>query len=291
MAQREVRTGDRTLTVYDEGDPSGPAVLVHHGTPGAGPPYAEWVQDASARGLRFVAYDRPGYGSSTPAPGRTIADAAQDAAAIMDALGVREFATWGVSGGGPHALACAALLGDRVTAACTIGGVAPFDAAGLNYFRGMGEDNIVEFGLAMGGREHITPFISDAAAGMLGNLADLAASIQTLVAAPDQVALGGPLGAWWAESLKASFSVSPQGWIEDELAFVQPFGFDIAAISLPMLIVHGHLDQFVPLSHGEWLAHTVPGAHSWLLEDEAHLSLLINQVGNVHEWLRGHFND
>jgi pimeloyl-ACP methyl ester carboxylesterase len=135
--QRQLEIHGRELTVYDEGDPSGPVILVHHGTPAAGPPYAGCVTDAAARGARLVAYDRPGYGASSAAEGRTVGDAAADAAAIMDVLGVERFVTWGISGGGPHALACAALLPERVAAACSIAGVAPFDAPGLNYFSGM----------------------------------------------------------------------------------------------------------------------------------------------------------
>jgi pimeloyl-ACP methyl ester carboxylesterase len=153
VAERQLAIGGRRLTIYDEGDPDGPAILIHHGTPAAGPLYSGWVEDANARGARLVGYDRPGYGASTAASGRTVGDAALDAASLMDALGVQQFATWGISGGGPHALACAALLPDRVTAACSIAGVAPFDADGLNYFSGMGQDNLVEFGLAMAGRE------------------------------------------------------------------------------------------------------------------------------------------
>ena len=290
MPTQQVSVGERTLSVYDEGDPSGRVILVHHGTPAAGPPFGPWVDDARARGLRLVAYDRPGYGSSTPAPGRTVSDAAQDAAAIMDALGVDAFATWGVSGGGPHALGCAALLPERVAAACSIGGVAPFNAAGLNYFRGMGEENIVEFGLAMAGRDHIGPFAAAAADGMLADIENLAAAVQTLLAEPDRIALDGPIGVWWAESLKVSFSEGAEGWIEDDLAFVQPFGFDLAAITPPTLIVHGRQDQFVPFGHGEWLSRSVPAADAWLLDDEAHLSLSVNQVGNVHEWLHGHLS-
>jgi pimeloyl-ACP methyl ester carboxylesterase len=163
VARRQLGIGSREFTVYDEGDPVGPAVLIHHGTPGAGPPYSGWVKDAKARGARVIAYDRPGYGASTASRGRTVGDAALDVASIMDALGVQQFATWGVSGGGPHALACAALLPDRVMAACSIGGVGPFDADGLNYFNGMGHDNLVELGLAMAGREHIGPFATAAA--------------------------------------------------------------------------------------------------------------------------------
>lgn len=285
MATREVAIGSREFTVYDEGDPSGPAILVHHGTPGAGPPYPGWVEDATARSARLIAYDRPGYGGSTASGGRTIGDAAPDAAAIMDALGVERFATWGVSGGGPHALACAALLPDRVTAACSIGGVAPFDAVGLNYFNGMGDDNLVEFGLALAGPEHLAPFVTATAAEMLENLEALAASIQTLVAEPDRIALDGPLGEWWADGLGVSFANGPDGWIDDDLAFTKPFGFDAGAIACPTLIVHGHLDRFVPVSHGQWLSRAVPGAEAWLLANEAHLSLLINRVGSVHEWL------
>jgi pimeloyl-ACP methyl ester carboxylesterase len=289
VTQRQLVIDGREFTVYDEGDPAGPVILVHHGTPGAGPPYAGWVKDASARGARLIAYDRPGYGASTASPGRTVGAAALDAAAIMDALGVQRFATWGVSGGGPHALACAALLPDRVTAACSLAGVAPFDADGLNYFAGMGRDNLVEFGLAMAGREHIGPFATAAAAEMLENVEDLAASIQTLVAEPDRIALRGPIGEWWADSLAVSFANGPDGWVDDDLAFVMPFGFELAAISRPTLIVHGHLDLFVPISHGQWLSRAVPGAESWLLAGEAHLSLLADRVTSVHEWLLDRF--
>jgi pimeloyl-ACP methyl ester carboxylesterase len=288
MAQRQLVIKGRELTVYDEGDPAGPAVLVHHGTPAAGPPYSGWVRDVNARGARLVCYDRPGYGASTAASGRTIGDAVLDARSVMDALGVDRFVTWGVSGGGPHALACAALLPDRVAAACSLAGVAPFDAPGLNYFRGMGEDNITEFGLTMAGRDHIAPFAVSVASEMLDNLADLAASIRTLVAEPDRLALDGPIGEWWANGIRVSFAAGADGWVDDDLAFVKPFGFEVDAIAVPTLVVHGRLDLFVPISHGEWLSREVPGAESWMLDDEAHLSLLTNQVSNVHGWLLDH---
>ena len=274
--------------MYDEGDSSGPVILVHHGTPAAGPPHVEWVQDAAARGARLVAYDRPGYGASTASSGRAVADAAADAVSIMDELEVERFVTWGVSGGGPHALACAALLPDRVAAACSIGGVAPFDAQGLNYFSGMGQDNIVEFGLAMAGREHIAPFAVATAEEMLSHLDDLAASIQTLVADPDRIALAGVIGTWWAAGIRVSFSSGPDGWIDDDLAFCKAFGFELDAIGIPTLVVHGRQDRFVPLSHGQWLSRAIPGAESWLLRDEAHMSLLSNRIGDVHGWLLGY---
>jgi pimeloyl-ACP methyl ester carboxylesterase len=123
---------------------------------------------------------------------------------------------------------------------------------------------------------------------MLESREGLAASVQTLVAEPDRVALGGPIGKWWADGLGVSFLTGAEGWIDDDLAFVDPFGFELEAISLPTLVIHGHLDLFVPISHGQWLSRAVPGAESWLLADEAHLSLLANQVSRVHEWLLGH---
>jgi pimeloyl-ACP methyl ester carboxylesterase len=286
VPSRDLDIGGRVVTVFDDGDPDGPAILCHHGTPAAGAPFAGWVQDVTARGARLISYARPGYGGSTPAPDRTVADAAADSAAIMDALGVERFVTWGISGGGPHALACAALLGDRVAAAASLAGVASFDAPGLNYFRGMGQDNIVEFGLAMGGREHIEPFVQAAAGEMLSaSPAEIRDSIATLVSEPDRLALDGPVGNWWTSILPLTFAAGAEGWVEDDLAFVAPFGFDVAAIGVPTLVVHGRLDQFVPVGHGEWLAGAIPGAESWIGDGDGHLTLMVDRVPDVHAWL------
>jgi pimeloyl-ACP methyl ester carboxylesterase len=279
----------RVLTVYEDGTSDGPVILYHHGTPAAGGPYAGWVDDVTARGARLICYDRPGYGASTAQPQRAVADAAADSRAIMDALGVGRFVTWGISGGGPHALACAALLPDRVAAVASLAGVAPFDAPGLNYFRGMGADNIVEFGLAMAGREYIEPFIEQAAGEMLGATpAQIIESIASLVSAPDRAALGGPIGEYWASILPTTFANGVTGWVDDDIAFVLPFGFDLDAIAVPTLVVHGRLDQFVPVDHGEWLGRVIPGAEKWVGGDEGHLTLMVDRVAGVHDWLLGH---
>jgi pimeloyl-ACP methyl ester carboxylesterase len=246
VPQRQITVAGRELTVYDEGDPAGPAILVHHGTPGAGPPYSAWVEDAAARGARLVCFDRPGYGNSTAADGRTVAD---------------------------------------VVAVCSIAGVAPFDAPGLNYFQGMGEANIIEFGLAMAGREHVAAFVAAEASEMLEHLDELAQTVQSLVTEPDRRALAGPMGKWWADSLVVSFASGVGGWVDDDLAFVRPFGFKLAAIAVPALITQGRQDRFVPIEHGQWLSRAVPGTESWLFADEGHLSLVADRVGEVHEWL------
>jgi pimeloyl-ACP methyl ester carboxylesterase len=288
-SKREIEVDGRTLTVYDAGASDGPVILYHHGTPSTGAPLQTWLDDVQARGARLISYDRPGYGDSTPAPERNVAGAAADAAAIMDALGVERFVTWGVSGGGPHTLACAALLPDRVAAVASLGGVAPFDALGLNYLRGMGSDNIVEFGLAMAGRQYIAPYCESVAEHLRGATpAQVTEAIASLVSAPDLAALDGPIGEWWATSFPVAFAQSAAGWTDDDLAFVSPFGFEITQIAVPTLIVHGGQDRFVPVAHGQWLARAIAGAGSWISEDDGHLTLLVNRVPAVHEWLLRH---
>src|SRR5215469_8806272 len=146
--ERTIRTPDgRALAVEDAGDVAGRPVLVHNGTPMSRHLYGPNATDAAGLGMRLISYDRPGYGSSTPQPGRTVADCASDVTAICAALGIDRLAMWGLSGGGPHVLACAALLPDLVTAAASLASFAPIDADGLDYFAGMGQDNIDEIQL------------------------------------------------------------------------------------------------------------------------------------------------
>src|SRR5581483_3132479 len=136
---RSVRTSDgRTLTVREAGDPAGVPVLLHNGTPGSGLLYEPHVRDAEEKGIRLFSYDRPGYGASSRKRGRSVADCAPDVEAVCDSLGVGRFCVCGISGGGPHALATAALLPDRVAAAASLASVAPFDAEGLDFLAGMG---------------------------------------------------------------------------------------------------------------------------------------------------------
>ncbi|HYA09053.1 MAG TPA: alpha/beta hydrolase, partial [Gaiellaceae bacterium] len=157
--------GGRVLRVEEGGDPAGFAVLYQHGTPGCGLLYRPLVEDAAARGIRLLGYDRPGYGGSTRHAGRTVADAARDVAAIADALGLERLATWGISGGGPHALACAALLPGRIVAAASLASPAPHDAEGLDWLAGMGEANLVEFDAAVTGESALRPLLEREAAG------------------------------------------------------------------------------------------------------------------------------
>ena len=163
----EVETPDgRTLGVHEAGDPAGLPVVFHHGSPGSGLLYDRWIENAEAQGIRLLGYDRPGYGRSTPKPGRSVADAAADVLAIADALGLGRFASWGFSGGGPHALACAALLPDRCFAVVSLASVAPFvGAPGLEWYEGMGEGNVREFAAVLAGPDEHEPMLEREAEG------------------------------------------------------------------------------------------------------------------------------
>jgi pimeloyl-ACP methyl ester carboxylesterase len=289
VSRTEIDLGDRVLAVHQGGASDGPAILYHHGSPSCGLLYDGWIADAEQRGARLIGFDRAGYGESSAMPGRRVGDVASDCAALLDHLGIERCVTWGISGGGPHALACAALLPDRVAAVASLGGPAPFDARGLNWFRAMGAENLVEFGFALAGREHVERFCAEAAEAMLG--ADPARLVETmagLVSSADREVLFGPLGEFVATEIADSLAHGAAGWVDDDIAFLHPSGFAVDEIAVPALIVHGHEDRFVPVDHGIWLAGAIPGAEGWLDEDEGHLTLMSGRVGAVHEWLLAH---
>ena len=246
----------RRLHAYSVGD--GPqTVMWHHGTPNVGAPPAPLFGAAGKLGVRFVGYDRPGYGGSTSRPGRSIATAAEDAAAVADALNIGRFAVFGHSGGGPHALACAALLQDRITAAVSISGLAPF--TGDDWFTGMGPAGEASLRAATRGRE-------------------AKEAHETTGAEPDFIdrdwaALEGPWG-WFGSVVTPAVANGPAPLIDDDLAYVSPWGFDPRDIQVPNLLVHGTADRVVPARHGERLARLIPTAELRLIAGEGHISVL-----------------
>jgi pimeloyl-ACP methyl ester carboxylesterase len=289
--EHSISTPDgRTLAVEDLGDPAGKPVLVHAGTPNSRHLYGPQVVDAVARGLRLVCWDRPGYGGSTPQPGRTIADVAADARTVCATLGFERVATWGISGGAPHALACAALLPDLVAAAASLASPAPYPAEGIgDYYAGMGEDNV----------EEVRLILADEAAAMDKHKRewaemrevtddDIAASMASLLTAVDAAVLTGELTAFFAATMRDGLAPGPEGYSDDSVALVRPWGFELSAISVPVLLLHGKHDQFVPQAHGAWLAGQIPGVEARLLDDDGHLTLGSNHIGAVHEWLAAH---
>ena len=280
----------RSLTVYDAGDPDGRPIVFHHGTPMTGTPFEPHVAYARENGLRLVSFDRAGYGDSSRDAGRTVANVAKDVAVIADALGLQRFATWGLSGGGPHALATAAGLPDRVVAVATAASVAPPGLPDFELTDGMGEGNIVEFGLARQGEESLRPYLERETEGIDDlDVAGLVDSMRTVLSDLDAATLDGGVGAFILECFRTGLARGVDGWLDDDLAFVQPWGFELAAINTPSLVIQGRQDLMVPWSHGEWLAANVPGAEAWLREDEGHLTLFVGLAPGIHDWLAARF--
>jgi pimeloyl-ACP methyl ester carboxylesterase len=288
--QRTARTPDgRTLAIEEAGDPNGRPVLVQMGTPNSRHLYQPNGIDAAVRGLRLISYDRPGYGGSTPQPGRSVADCAADVQAICAELGIGRLAMWGISGGGPHALACAALLPDLVTAVASLASLAPLDAEGLDFFAGMGQDNADDIRLFLRDpRAARAKLEADREAILATSAAELAGALQTLLTPTDAAALTGALADYLIYCDHEGLAPGAEGWWDDGAAEASPWGFELPAISVPVLLMHGRQDMFVPFGHGQWLAAHIPGVEARLFDHDGHLTLLTNRIPEVHAWLADH---
>jgi pimeloyl-ACP methyl ester carboxylesterase len=296
--ERPLETERRSISLPDgrkadmliAGPSDGLPLVLHEGTPVGLVLYPPTVRAAQVRGLRVILAARPGYEGSTPRPGRRVVDVAGDTAAILDELGADTFVTMGWSGGGPHALACAAALSGRCLAAASIAGVAPYQAEGLDWLAGMGQENVDEFGAAVKGETALTQFI-EAEAVVVGSVtgAEVARALGGLVIAADQAALTGDFADYVAAALRASMNTGIAGWRDDDLAFIKDWGFslgwepagDPAAASAPVAIWQGDQDKMVPFAHGQWLAAHVPGARTHLLPGEGHLSLTVSSLDRI----------
>ena len=289
MSELDVQLRDgRTLHVYDEGDPTGFPVVVHHGTPSSGRPHPLHVDDARSRGIRLIGYDRPGYGGSSAAPGRSVADAAADVAALLDALEIERFATWGHSGGGPHALACAALLPDRCVAAAALASPGPYGVDGLDWLEGMGELNVEEFGTVLaGGADHEESVRRSQAQMFSGGPAELREAMLSILSALDQSVMTEEFAQWMYDVMAEGAAERIEGWRDDDRAFVLSWGFDPAEIRVPVLLVQGVHDLMVPPQHGRWLAARIPGVEAEVSEADGHLTLPAQRIPDVHGWLLG----
>jgi pimeloyl-ACP methyl ester carboxylesterase len=281
----------RRLEGWASASVSRAAVLMHVGTPSAGVPWAPWVAAADDRGLRYVTYSRPGYAGSGRHPGRAVADCAADVSAIADALGLDRLHVIGWSGGGPHALACAALLPGLVVSTATIAGVAPFAADGLDWLDGMADENRDEFGAALDGPDALEPFLRREAGAIDPRAETIAAALGGLVTAVDRRALEGPgddsLAAHLASLMAEAFSAGIWGWHDDDLAFTRDWGFALDRIAVPVTVWQGRQDAMVPFAHGEWLSRHVRGAKPMLIGDEGHLSLVLRFDEIVDDLVHG----
>jgi pimeloyl-ACP methyl ester carboxylesterase len=276
----------RQLEVVTAGPEDGRCFLFHSGTPSAAAAFPPLVVELTQRNMRLVTFSRPGYAASSAMAGRAVGDVATDVQAILDALRVGPFFCAGQSGGGPHALACAALLPDRVIATATLAGVAPWPADGLDWFGGMGPENLEEFRASMKGSDALEAYLNPEAASLQGvQPADVAAALGGLVSDVDKAALTGEYAAFMAARFRRAVATGIAGWRDDDIAFVTPWGFDLPSIQTPVAVWQGGEDRMVPMAHGAWLAAHIPGAEAHLLPDEGHLSLALNKIGDVLDGL------
>jgi len=256
----------RTLEAYDGGG-NGFPIVWHHGTPQTGALIAPLLEAAAKRGIRLVSYARPSYGGSAPNPGRDVASAASDMAQVADAFGLERFAVMGASGGGPHALACAALLGDRVSRAATLAGIAPYTDE-FDWFKGMVAPRALR--AARDGRETRTALPPE--------------FDEDSFTARDWAVLEDRWKALGEDAGKAG-AAGPEGAIDDDLAFATPWGFELERVAAPVLVAHGGEDRMIPLSHAHHMLDRLPDAELWLRPRDGHVSIL-DAVPIVMEWLR-----
>jgi len=229
-----------------------------------------------------VTCSRAGYGDSTRNPGRRVVDVVGDVEQVMDHLGVDRFLVAGKSGGGPHALATGAVLGDRVAGVCCIAGVGPYGAQGLDFLAGMGSENIVEFTNALAGEDVLRPYLEEEAAGLAkADVAGMIAAMDTILPQVDKDVLTDEYGEDQLANMKEGLRVSVDGWLDDDLAFTQDWGFDLNDIAVPAFVWQGSEDLMVPFAHGEWLVEAVPGAVAHLEAGQGHLSISVGGFGRM----------
>jgi pimeloyl-ACP methyl ester carboxylesterase len=286
VVKRTVRAaGGRRLSTQVCGDPDGRPVFLLHGTPGSrlGPHPRSAV--LHRLGVQLISFDRPGYGESDRIEGRNVADAASDVLTIADALDLERFAVVGRSGGGPHALACAALLPHRMTKAAVLVGIAPHGADGLDWFDGMAQSNVAEFEAAASGYEDIVAHTKELASAIRADPASLIARLQAELPESDRrVVADQGIRSKLVETYAEALRTSDYGWVDDALAFCSPWGFDPTTVTVPVLLWHGDGDVFSPASHARWLASRIPNATVVVQAGAAHFGAL-DVLPDILRWV------
>ena len=274
----------RTLDVLVGGDSTSDIALVcHHGTPSDSTLWVDWHQDALVNKLRLVSISRPGYAASDRKPGRSVSCVAKDVSDVLDALGIDTFLTIGWSGGGPHALACAALLPARCIAVSVLAGVGPHGEPDLDSLSDMGPENIEHKKIAIQGEEPLREWAKvNAAAWFTIADEDLAAALGGLVPEIDVYALNEQgLAKIWASSIRRCLKNGIDGYIDDSLVFCKHWGFKPADIRSRVTIWQGDLDLMVPFTHGQWLIKHIPNGKGMLEIGHGHISLIADKKQDI----------
>jgi len=220
-----------------------------------------------------------------------VASAVGDVATIARELGIDRLLVWGISGGGPHALACTALLPDLIAAAAVLGSIAPYPAEGLDYFAGMGEDNVADFKAALAGGETHRQAVEASASRLLrAELNTLLQALKSLLCDADAAVLTTDFAQFVLGSVREGIGKSRDGLLDDDIAHITAWGFELSAIRIPVLLVHGEQDHFVPASHSRWLANRIPNVETRFLAADGHLTLSLHRIPEVHTWLLSRLN-
>jgi pimeloyl-ACP methyl ester carboxylesterase len=280
-----VRSADgRRVAVQVSGSPAGHPVFLMHGTPGSRIAPLPRPMVLHGLGVRLITFDRPGYGKSDRQEFRQVAAVVDDVVAIADALGVEKFAVLGRSGGGPHALACAALLPDRVTRAGILVSLAP-RADGFDWFAGMTASNIQEFKDAVDRPEELASSLAETAAAIKADPASHVLALgPELPEADRRVVADAGIRALLIENYEEALRTSADGWFDDDRAFCSPWGFNLTDIKVPVLVWQGEDDVFSPVRHAQWLADQIPNASMVIAPGTAHFGA-IEALPDIIAWL------
>jgi pimeloyl-ACP methyl ester carboxylesterase len=283
----EFRARDGRLVTFSlYGPAGGRKVLFHYGTPGTRHLASLMTNTVERHGVRLLVLDRPGYGTSSRWPGRRVVDVVTDVRALADGLGWDEFAVWGGSGGGPHALSCAGLLADRVTSCASVVGLAPYGAKGLDWFDGMSPGNVEEFSRALEGEGSYRPLVERLAQEAVdaAQAGEVPATLASELPETDIAALRARMkDPGSLDRILAANRDGVDGWIDDCIAMSKPWGMDPSAIDVPVSIWYGRDDVLSPRNHAEWLLSNIPNAerhelpHGHLLDDGA--------LDAIYSWL------
>lgn len=276
------RTVELHLGNWRLSEPRG-ALLFHHGTPGWGFPGDALLDACAERSIRVIGVTRAGYSESMRHQGRTISAIADDVRSILDWLEIESVLVAGVSGGGPHALGTAAMLPDRVIATASISGLGQFGASDLDFLSGMGDDNLDEFGAAVRGEAALRAYLQGEAPKLVGVSADdIAHSMVSLLPSIDSELVTGSLAEEYVTQFSESLKTGVYGWLDDDIAFVKGWGFDLRQLtSVPVSVWQGGLDLMVPEAHGRWLAKHIPHARQHLLPQDGHLSVIFGRAQEI----------
>jgi pimeloyl-ACP methyl ester carboxylesterase len=288
MGYRRLSIDGRSVEYLVSGPDDAPDLLLFHGgSPSAAVERPGLTRAATAAGMRVASYSRGGYGNSERREGRSVADEAVMCAALADRLGHESFFTIGWSGGGPVALACAALLPQRVRACLTLASITPLTESGAAWRTLWNPAQLREWDeLEEGNLAKLTPDF-EAAVGLFSRMTGH--RLAAVGGTPDPRALAYGHETQIRPSLVRSMRRAVQrgyfGYLDDNLAQARDWGFRVSSIAVPVVVLHGELDRLVPVAHGRWLAANIPGARFVILPDAGHGSVALPWTNPIAELL------